>query len=318
MRVRAAPVFAGKVSGAQSCSGIANRQDEWVNRIVRAGFGLLLIATTGCRSLDDRDADFSRILNEPAPVSDSVRASFGTMGVVTTAARPQLLLESPRNFGDVFGGTAARSFAAMEKISFEESDNPADDARALMFVAAGAVAAGLVVGAFNSIPQSEVEKGQAAMSLALRDEPLDRGIQRELLKQAQGREIASFRPVPELLVDQIRVSNPTNLDLRALSGQDVDSVLVLNVERCGFASRFQGNPPLAFVALINADVVQARDGTMLHSGTVIYTSGRRHFNRWVANDAQLFRSELEKAQRLCAEVLLDQFYGNPSGSRTSQ
>ena len=301
-----------------SCSESQNRQHVPVTLVLRVGLALLLVIIgSGCRSLRDRDSDFSRILNEPAPVSESVRASFGTMGVVTTSSRPQLSLEPPRNFGDVFGAAAARSFVTLGQFAPEESEDHAD-AEALMFVAAGAVATGLVVGAFNSIPESEVERGQAAMSGVLRDEPLDRGIEAELLSQAQSRRISSFRSISPLLTQQMRVSNPTNMDLRALSGQEFDSVLVLNVERCGFAGKFKGNPPLAFVALINADVVQARDGVVLHSGTVIYHSRQLRFHHWVANDAKLFRSELENAQRLCAEVLLDQLFGNPPPSRASR
>jgi hypothetical protein len=84
-----------------------------------------------------------------------------------------------------------------------------------------------------------------------------------------------------------------------------DAVLEIHVSQAALSGKPGINPPLALRVQAQVTLVRTRDGQELYSCPVRYCSGEWKFKDWAANDARLFRQELDQCYRQMAAGLAE-------------
>ncbi len=90
-----------------------------------------------------------------------------------------------------------------------------------------------------------------------------------------------------------------------LGSQGADTALEIHVLSAALNGTDGINPPLAVCVEAQATLLRVRDGQKLYSCPVHYRSAGRKFTEWAANDARLFRQELEQSYRESGRAIVD-------------
>jgi hypothetical protein len=308
-------------------------------------FALLLAGASGCAS---SAGNFSRIVNEPAPLPADLRASFGRMGVLPDDVPPELVIEYPSTRSEVMMSRMGQTFNALEKSRWESTSqrqpsgpppkpakpaqpgiqsqpkssaasgsksagdtlgNEFDDlAGGLLFDMLAAGMTGVVDAMIEGVSEKELEHGETTLRRALLDDPLQPGIQRCLFQDAAGLRLDNLVPLPDSELTGLGHDAGTN-GLQVLAGRGIDSVLLVRIINQQFSLHGHFDPPMFFTAEADVRVVRVSDGAVLHFGTLIYRSDERQFGEWGAHNARSFRAEMKTAQKMFAEALLEQLCG---------
>ena len=95
--------------------------------------------------------------------------------------------------------------------------------------------------------------------------------------------------------------------------QGVDSILEISVLTVGLTGDWDVNPSLAMAITGRTRLIRAQDGTEIHASTLAQNGGMRMFTEWAADDARLFREELDRGlQNLAEEIVREYFLVLPS------
>jgi hypothetical protein len=198
-----------------------------------------------------------------------------------------------------------------------DDDNPglgdvlADEAAQLLFSLAAAGAVGLVEGLFAGVPTPELERSEAALRKALRDDPLEAGLQARLSQMAAAKGWKKLVAVPQGALPAS--TGGQRVDQRNLSALGIDSLLVITVSNQRFFLVRDMDPLLGYAAEVDIRVIRASDGKVLHADALQYLSRERHFTKWADHDAKTFRADMDDAQQLITACILEElFAGDPA------
>jgi len=266
----------------------------------------LLVVLAGCQTAG---TNFSRVINEPAPLSAEVRASFGTVGVLPDYVLADPRLEFPQNKGQAMGTIAAATFNYLDKTVEPASDKLRDEGAKIMFDAIVASVAGVFGGLLAGIPEPELKKGEAALRAAIQQEPIERGLQAKVYEMAGEARRMNLIPVPAAYAALLKSENPTNRNYRMLAGTGVDSVLLVRMAKHRFEAAEGINPAMVFAVEANMYVIRVADGELIACSSLDYRSRSRTFTHWARRDAKRLRSELRHARDVFTELLLDYYFG---------
>lgn len=266
---------------------------------------LAAVAVSGCRT---GEGDFPRIVNEPMPVSPEVRSSFGVIGVLPADLSTNIEFGQPASPGEAMGVIGTTTFIGLAATSTESDEgHPGRQLKDIAFSAALAGVIGVFGGVMTGVPEGDLKRAQAAMSLALHDNPLEPGIQAQLQQLAVKKHSRNFVPVPEAVRARLNGNTITKESLQALAGSGIDSVMCLQVDGERFVPGAGLNPPMAVDISLRVLILRVSDGQTLFDQTLEYQGEKLQFTRWGANHAKLFRAELEVAQRTFAAAIFDEF-----------
>jgi hypothetical protein len=266
-------------------------------------FSLLLLAM-GCQT---PNCNFSRIINEPAPLPEAMRASFGKVGVLPESVVPEPDLPKPMGTAETMGLVAVGTL-----VGFHKTVNPKDDPRGIPFeLIYGpplAITAGILGGLFVGVPEHQQRAAENAIRSAIREEPLERGLQARIHGLAGEQRRKNLLPLDESATAELKDHSPTNFQALASSG--LDSVLLVRMVHHRFEAPEGINPEMAFAVEANIKLIRVTDGQVLTKSQLAYRSQRRSFVDWGLHDAKRLRSELETARNLFAEIILEQYFGS--------
>jgi hypothetical protein len=85
-----------------------------------------------------------------------------------------------------------------------------------------------------------------------------------------------------------------------------DRLLEIEVLRAALKGGDGANPSLAVHVEARATLLRADDGREIYSCPVYYRGPARKFKAWAANDARLFREELDRGYRELSGTVIDQ------------
>jgi hypothetical protein len=274
----------------------------------------LATLSTGCRT---NYYNISRIINEPAPVPESVRKSFGVVGALPANVSPDFYFTAPLNKSAGAEKATVQTFDSMEKATRFKWDHHGPSGIAgdltievarILFSAIISGTVGTLTGIIAGVPDEKLKQAEQVLRQALNDDPLDRGIIAKIYQTAEGRRCDKLLPVPEAMLGNFTIGSFNRSNFTALASTGIDSVLLIRIYRQHFSVAEGINPPMSYYAAADVKVVSTRDVVLLHSGYLEYHSRRHTFMDWAANDASRFRGETRRAQRIFASVILDQLF----------
>ena len=126
---------------------------------------MLLACCSGCRT---SEGNFSRIINEPTPVPEQVRSSFGRIGVLLTSENPEFGFKHPATPLQAAIPLADKTFDSVHRSTRPDKNSDLDDyyegetgSLAFSLIAAGV--AGVVGSYLVGMPASEIKEAEAAL-----------------------------------------------------------------------------------------------------------------------------------------------------------
>lgn len=102
----------------------------------------------------------------------------------------------------------------------------------------------------------------------------------------------------------------TNAASQIISASGADSVLVLRM--AGEELAVEGVDSLRFFAEAKFSVLRTRDGAVLLTDSLVYSSQSRPLNDWNAHHGSRLKEERKHAEELFAQMLLEKFFGTAS------
>lgn len=291
------------------------------------GFLLLALAIwqTGCASAKSpRTASLDASTTKPPSL-----AAVGIIGVIATSTVPNFTIQQPLNRQE------AGEFTARQ-IVFLGGDDFTDDASAFLscmtlgispFVLSALAVPSRTVAEAMAIPEKNLSKANASMSetiskLNLQEELRTRVVQQAVertslpIKLVQkplplGRE-KEFSRMSCVMAATLAWLPPGQTAADYLAGQGFDTVLELHLVNPGLKGPGKINPPLALCSDVRASLFEVGSGRELWRGTARYRSAKHKFTEWAADEAQLFRGELDHCVGSLAEQIVVQLFGQSS------
>ena len=272
-----------------------------------AGNALLLSAALACTSCRTLDEGMSRIINEPAPLPEKTRASFGVVALLPSGSAPEFQFTHPATPTEAMLPIAATTFNVLKEDA--EGDRNLREAAgkiALAVLISGTV--GVIGGLMVGVPEEVLKECEASMREAVQEQPLEPAIRSRVQQVAAKARCSGLVSVPASAAAKLDLQSVTNRDFRALGNLGFDSLLSVRVSGQWFEQADGFNPPLTYAASVHLDVMRVSDGAVLHSGHLDYRGHQMRFTEWAANDAKAFRAETERARRAFAWAVMEQLF----------
>lgn len=289
-------------------------------------FGALLLILTfvqsGCVTTPPRR---TRDNSPPSAVLPPL-AMLGTIGVISTSSVPKFTVREPLNCAEAGELTARR-------IVFLGGDDFTEDTSLLVgqltlglstWVLSAAAIPSRVVAEGLAVPEAERAKASSAMMRTIADLNLQEELRRRVVERAAVRTAAPVKMVrkpfpPGSKAEFSRMSCvmagtlawlPRGKTAAShLAEEGVDTVLELELVNPGLKGNGKINPALALCVAVRARLWEAASGRELWRGDTQYQSAKRKFTAWAANDAQLFRRELDLCFAALADQIMNQWVG---------
>jgi len=261
---------------------------------------LLLTGQLGC-------ASGPRLL--PPPPSAQVRATLGTIGVISARLAPETTVESPTS-GKGSGaakGAAAGFFGTAVGLGQSGLGYLAVFPPAALVLGGVVLTGGLVGGVYGAIAAEDaakVQEAEAALKNVLATEKIQEAMRERVFRVA--RDQTRYRFVV------LEAPSPTALDeeasYRSLASEGIDTILEISVPIVGLGGEPGINPPLAVVMTAHTRLVRVGDIAPIYEATFQYRASARTFTEWAVNNAQPFRDGLDHAYQSLAEKIVEELF----------
>jgi hypothetical protein len=250
--------------------------------------------------------------NLPPPPNETVRAGFGTIGVVSAQYLPKPDFQAPAKGWLAGAGRGAANWAAAGASApmIAGGGGGGSGGGGIVLVALAATAgtigglAGSIAGGAHAEPAEKVSGSEtvlknAIVSLKIQESMRDRFVQ---VGRSQTREQLVVLP------GQGPVSPEVTTDYCSYAEKGIDTVVEIGVTTFGLAGPWDVNPSLTFFIDSQIRVMRTTDGGELYATSLKYRGGERTFCEWAANDAQPFYEELDRAYLALAEKITEELF----------
>lgn len=253
-------------------------------------------------------------LRAPAYFPDEAKAQLGTVGIASARFIPEVEFRTPAK--GVLSGAGRRAARwAGKAAGFVGRASPSSAGCSgyacggvvllwlgtLVGATVGGALAGGVVGAMDALPAETVREAEVALTTSLSELKPQEKLRDRVFQVARQK-----TPHPILVLAEFGPSSP---DEHATYGspttQGVDSILEISMLTIGLEGDWDVNPPLALAITGRTRLVRVQDGSEVHATKLEYRSGMRIFTEWAANEAQLFREEIDRALDCLAEEIVE-------------
>jgi hypothetical protein len=286
---------------------------------------LFAFVSAGCRT---SEPNFSRIINEPAPLPSAVRDKFGVLGLLPLDTLSAAELSRPANRLEAIVPVGGKAFGRVrDSTRWEESDGERFNHRtgeyethprviekefnqevaSLAFSSLAAGLVGVVGGLFAGVPEAEIQRSEASLRLALAERPLEAGVHEQMVKLVR-RHATNHVVLSSADAALLNLASATNRNLAALAGRGLDSVLWVRVDYQRFDHAKGVNPPMTFASGVSLQVLRVSDGALLHTSFLDYRGRRKKFTEWAAQDAKSFRAELSRASQFLGAAAVEKLF----------
>jgi len=232
------------------------------------------------------------------PPSEEIRAQVGTVGVISPRLSPEASVEGPTAGKGTGAAKGAGLGAAYMLGGGATSGHPLTFALGIALTPVGALVGG-IYGAGAAEPASAVQEAERTLKKAVA----------ELKAQEAMRDL-----VLEVARSETRYQFVSLAEHDPLASEGIDTILEVSVPALGLAGPVGVNPPVAVVVEACAKLIRIGDGAELYAlppkdaHPLLFVSPGRRFVEWAAEDARLFREELDRAYRTLAEKIVDELF----------
>jgi hypothetical protein len=256
---------------------------------------------------------------EPLPhVTEDVRSSLGTVGVITIGPTVGGELEAPVGVGNqialgvigggAIGGVSGAGAGALIGLTCGPL--------AFVCVPAGAViggSAGLVVGGTaggfvkgaEAIPESTAAEIEIALSHAIAAHELQTDLRQRMLRHISGASVG---------IDLgAEATQPADLsDYTSAADGSIDAILELSLTQVGFTGGGGEDPALSLVITARASLIGMSENQVLWDvERVAYISEPAAFSLWTAGDSGLMQAEIDNGLEAVASQLGEALFAAP-------
>ena len=147
------------------------------------------------------------------------------------------------------------------------------------------------IAAVRGVPQKKLRTAEARLSAAAREPGLQDKLTAEVAQQLG----------PRISPPVVLVSHSSNS-----RRQPDETALGIAVEKASLEGDGRINPSLALCIQARATVFRASDRAEVYSWPIHYRSRARKFTQWGADDARLFRQELNRCYQQIGSAIVDQ------------
>ncbi|MFQ5958620.1 MAG: hypothetical protein ACE5LF_04550 [Alphaproteobacteria bacterium] len=265
---------------------------------------VMLLAAAGCAERAERSKPLSAL---PPPPREDIRARIGVVGVAVAAEATRRDFQKPPGKGKGAAIGAAQGFGGSILLGMSGGGGGDPQVGALLAalgIAFAPVAAvgGLVVGAVKGVPAEEVAAAEAALARAIDELGADRALQERVYRLV--REHAARDAV---MLTELATVEPDATVASPVGGK-IDSLLAIGVPSLALVGSGKINPPLVLVARAKVSLRDAAGGTRLYHTQVEFIGAAHTFTEWAADDARLFRAEIDRALGRLAEKIVDEVF----------
>jgi len=251
-------------------------------------------------------------------VDFSVPAGPGAIGIYSTTSVAHVTLQRPLSKDEAVSEAIDDVECSLEDLL--EFPNP--------LINLGALAASVpmslgkqAIGAMRGLTAKQLKKADAHLTAALREarpqEMLAMQVAQQLSPLSAERVALVKKPAIPGAGPEIGLMECVNRGTLAwlpdhqtaagyLTSQGVDTALEIHVISAALCGKEGVNPGLVLNVEAEASLLRASDGAQLYSCPVHYRSGQHQFTAWGADNAKLFRQELDQCQREMSKTIVDQ------------
>lgn len=262
---------------------------------------IALVIQSGC-------VQFPR--NLPPPPSESVRAGFGTIGVVSAQYLPKSDFQVPAKGWLAGAGRGSANWAAAGASAPLQGGSGGSGGGGIVLlalsVAAGTIGglAGSVVGGANAEPAEKVSGSETVLSNAIASLKTQESLRDRFVQVGQSQTREHLVVLPGLGP----ASPEEKIDYCFHSEKSIDTVVEIAIDSFGLAGPWDVNPSLAFFMDSQIRVMRTTDCGELYATSLKYRGGERTFCEWAANDARPFYEELDRAYQALAEKITEELF----------
>lgn len=231
----------------------------------------------------------------PPPLAPDLRATLGTIGVVSRGKSPDLDWSAPTTGVGSGAGVGLKMWWALS--SQPQGCGNGVCALTLPFFALG----GAIYGGVAGESPEAIANAEAALKEAMAGIHLQAALQESIFQKARDR----TRYVVVLVQPSDLLGPGTESQYSALADQGVTTVLEVGVSQFALIGKYIGhNPPMMLAVNADAKLIRAKDGEVIYTLPVKYSSIHREFVEWAANNGQALRSEITSIPQFLANEIL--------------
>jgi hypothetical protein len=238
---------------------------------------------------------------KPLP-PEQLKVDLGRIGVVSPCFRPEVRLQKPLSKGDAASKGVGEWVGGT--IMWGAGLGGVFGAILGVILAPATAVVGSIAGSAKGVTSEEMEEikeleGVLNGYIATLD--FQQTMRDRLLSVA--REQTQYPFVP------LEVEDPHLLDEKftydPFSYEDIDTVLEIRVRYCDLSGDQGAHPPLHLVMFVGSRLIRLKDGKVLYRADSIYEGvDFRQFSDWAANNAQLFKEEVDRGFQYLAEKIV--------------
>ena len=235
---------------------------------------------------------------------EEFRTNLGKIGILSASFKPGMEFRKPMTKGAAALRGVGKWGLFPIKMAFEHPF--LDGAYTLIIISPVAAVVGGIVGAVEGESSAKIKRSDDALKGYLATLNFQ-----EIMRE---RFLSTAREHTQYPFVTLEVQGPKTLDEEvtydSLLYRDIDTVLEIRVRSCDLSgTRRAVHPYLYLHMVVGTRFIRIRDGKVLYSPNFTYESfDLNQFSGWAANNAQLFKEEVDRGFQFLAKRIMGAVY----------
>lgn len=248
------------------------------------------------------------------PVSEELRASFGTVGLVGLDTVPDIQVDTPAKGSLAGAGRKAGGWTRDWLLGGPRGcSSGGSSGGGIGTILCAAVWLGLtpvvamsgaVYGAATAEDAATVKKAETQLKDSLAKLRYGRALRDHVADEAK-----KYSPTLALFpLDQANLGNTDSSPDAPRAKDGINTILEIEVESIGVNGQWDVDPPLAITVKAKARMLESRSGKVLHDDSFRYTTKTRSFSDWAKDDAKAFSEAIDLSLQRLSEFMVERLF----------
>ena len=244
----------------------------------------------------------------PTPPDAEMRANFGRMGILVVNDGPGIQVQTPE-----LKSFAVTSCAMQAGFTPAVNNDPSAALLSICWIPVGMVA-GATYGAVAGVSEKTLNAGLAALYAAANRAQYENELREHVIAVASQRGQNLSPVLASELAPPVTPDCSCQLmerDYSCVYARGIKTLLEIKDLSPALEGREGVNPPLSFAVDVRVRLLNLHDGQEYYD-YLQYRSTKHSFKTWAADDARLFREELDVSQDQISEEIVRQIFERTS------